>query len=254
MNIQITKHIIGDENLQAVDARQLHGNLEVKTEFKDWIKRKIKKYDFVDGSDFSSFLSESIGGRPSTEYVVTIHMAKELAMLENNDQGKKIRKYFIEVEKKARNQIQALPQNYEEALEQLLSATKHNNSIKVIVKKQEELLALQSPLAEIGEDFIKSKDKSMRFDDFCHTLGDGLGRTTVFRILRAAKYFYKGNDNHNRPFQTYINKGYFNVIWNTRLAKHNPYGVDYPRVEIMPKGIKFFTKSKLLELKKKHNI
>ena len=29
------------------------------------------------------------------EYVLTIDMAKEIAMLENNEIGKKIRKYFI---------------------------------------------------------------------------------------------------------------------------------------------------------------
>ena len=34
------------------------------------------------------------------EYYLTIDMAKELCMVENNDIGRKIRKYFIEVEYK----------------------------------------------------------------------------------------------------------------------------------------------------------
>ncbi len=34
------------------------------------------------------------------EYYLTIDMAQELCMVENNDIGRKIRKYFIEVEYK----------------------------------------------------------------------------------------------------------------------------------------------------------
>ncbi|MBU4370005.1 antA/AntB antirepressor family protein, partial [Patescibacteria group bacterium] len=34
----------------------------------------------------------------SIEYILTIDMAKEVAMLENNELGKKVRKYFIRTE------------------------------------------------------------------------------------------------------------------------------------------------------------
>lgn len=85
-----------------VNARNLHEFLEAKTEFKDWIKRRLDECDAIEDEDFSSFLSESTGGRPSREYILKLDIAKEISMLEKNQKGKQIRRYFIAVEKKAK--------------------------------------------------------------------------------------------------------------------------------------------------------
>ena len=85
--------------LQTVSARELHEKLNVKTEFKDWIKRMIE-YGFEDKKDFCSFLSKNTGGRPSKEYFISIDMAKEICMIQRSETGKKFRQYFIECEKK----------------------------------------------------------------------------------------------------------------------------------------------------------
>lgn len=58
--------------VQAVNARELHAFLQVQTAFKDWIARRIAEYDFVDGADFCSILSESTGGRSRTDYFITL--------------------------------------------------------------------------------------------------------------------------------------------------------------------------------------
>ena len=80
-----------------VSGRELHAALGVATQYKDWFPRMCE-YGFIEGRDFSSILSESTGGRPSTEHALSIPLAKELCMLQRNDQGKKIRQYFISVE------------------------------------------------------------------------------------------------------------------------------------------------------------
>jgi hypothetical protein len=43
-------------------------------------------------------LGKSIGGRPATEYILTLDMVKQLAMLENNEKGREIRRYLIRIE------------------------------------------------------------------------------------------------------------------------------------------------------------
>lgn len=90
--------------IQTVNARELHLFLEVGKDYSTWIKDRIEKYSFEEGKDFSPVLGKSIGGRPSTEYHISIDMAKELAMVERNEKGKQARQYFIEVEKAYRAQ------------------------------------------------------------------------------------------------------------------------------------------------------
>lgn len=71
-----------------LSARDLHNQLQIHTKFNDWFSR-MKEYGFDEGTDFYSFLSESTGGRPATDYQITLDMAKEIAMLQRNEKGKK---------------------------------------------------------------------------------------------------------------------------------------------------------------------
>ena len=101
--INITKTTINDEEVNAVNARELWERLEIGTKFNTWMPRRIEEYGFEEGRDFVTILGKS-HGRPSKEYIISLDMAKELAMVENNEQGRKIRQYFIEVEKQYRKQ------------------------------------------------------------------------------------------------------------------------------------------------------
>lgn len=81
-----------------ISARELHGFLEVGSEFSHWFKRMCE-YGFTEGQDFSPFLTESTGGRPAQDAQLTIDMAKEICMLQRNDKGKQARQYFIQLER-----------------------------------------------------------------------------------------------------------------------------------------------------------
>ncbi len=102
---QIQAH---DALIQAVNARELHTFLQNKRQFSDWIKQRIAEYDFVENQDFViiSQICETMtksGERRATtknEYYITLDMAKELSMVERNEQGRMARRYFIECEKR----------------------------------------------------------------------------------------------------------------------------------------------------------
>ena len=92
---------------QAVNARELHSYLEVGRDFSTWIKERIFKYDFIENVDFIHVPKSGDGintGFQPIDYFISIEMGKELCMVENNEQGKTARKYFIECEKQAKNQ------------------------------------------------------------------------------------------------------------------------------------------------------
>ena len=49
---ELIKVQTNENNEQVVSGRDLHKFLEVKTLYKDWIKRKIEKYGFIENIDF----------------------------------------------------------------------------------------------------------------------------------------------------------------------------------------------------------
>lgn len=93
--------IIQNEDQQFVDARHLHKFLNVKTKFNQWIVGRIKEYDFIEGLEYFRNFGKSIT-KPTNEYQLTFDMAKELAMVERNEQGRTIRRWFISKEKELR--------------------------------------------------------------------------------------------------------------------------------------------------------
>jgi phage anti-repressor protein len=88
-----------------VDSRLLHEKLKIMHRYNDWIRNRISEYGFENGRDFYYNLSKSTGGRRRLEYIITIDMAKELAMVECSPFGRAVRRYFIEVEKQYRDWI-----------------------------------------------------------------------------------------------------------------------------------------------------
>lgn len=95
---------IGGVPANVCDARELHAYLQNGDAFANWMKVRIEKYGFEESRDFSIALGNTKakkGGQNRKDYHLSIDMAKELSMVENNEQGRVARRYFIDMERKA---------------------------------------------------------------------------------------------------------------------------------------------------------
>jgi anti-repressor protein len=109
----ISQRVVGGVQINAVNARDLHGALGCGADFSTWMKERIDQYGFVAGRDFEVYHQTVVnhrGGRPAKEYALSLDMAKELAMVERSQKGKEVRTYFIECERKLHGQT-GLPQS-----------------------------------------------------------------------------------------------------------------------------------------------
>lgn len=116
---------------KVVYGSELHKALEVKSNYRDWVKNRFNDCDAVENEDYQSFAKIlAKGGRPQKDHIIALDIAKEMAMLERNDKGKQVRRYFIEIEKR----IKAEPKTTAEMLviyaNQLLENERRMNSIE----------------------------------------------------------------------------------------------------------------------------
>lgn len=127
---------------QLVDARTLHTFLEVGKDFSNWIRSRIKQYDFQEHQDYTLAKTGELdnqGFQGRIDYHLTLDMAKELSMVERNAKGKEARRYFIECEKRLLGQV---PAHVAKAYDELVT-----NKIPEYLK----IITAPLPIAEFEE-------------------------------------------------------------------------------------------------------
>lgn len=190
---------IEDRNgLQFVNARELHESLGVGRDFSSWIKERIEKYGFLEGNDYekcSPDLGSGInGGQNRVEYLLSVSMAKELTMVENNDKGREIRQYLIKIESAWNS-----PEMIMARALQMASKT---------IEGQNKQIAEMKPKAEFYDQVADSKD-ALDMRSVAAILNiDGMGRTNLFAALRTKGIL----DSENKPYRKFQDAGYFRVI------------------------------------------
>lgn len=92
------------------DGRRLYDFLDPGRDYSTWITGRLREFGFEEGKDFVKYdglIAPNPGtsksrARKSVEYHLSLDTAKELAMVENSDKGREVRRYFIECEKRLR--------------------------------------------------------------------------------------------------------------------------------------------------------
>lgn len=113
---------INNEPTLLCNARDLHAFLGVGKDYSTWINDRISEYGFKANLDYTVF-SPDLGktvGRRRKDYHLTLDTAKELAMVERNEKGRQIRRYFIECEKKLHQQSSTVLAPHRECLPKMV--------------------------------------------------------------------------------------------------------------------------------------
>lgn len=252
--------VIEYDGKQAVNARELHEKLGNKKQFANWIQLRIEQYGFVENQDFQVFnqkVKNSNGGRSRKEYALSLDMAKELCMVENNDAGRRIRKYFIEVEKKARTQNPfAIPQTYSEALQLAANQAKQIEQQKLALEqkkiendklvadgKRKDATIVRMKPKEVFTDAVAGSKGNCLVGEVAKLItqnGYKIGEKQFFAWLRDNGYLGKKGERYNIPNQQYMGKNPFFYI--KRGVRQGDNGVLHTTSTTMltPKGQIYF--------------
>lgn len=93
---------------QVVSARELYEYLEINERFSRWFDRMCT-YGLIENVDYTPYQNvHPLNNQEIFDYALTLDCAKEISMLQRNEKGKEARKYFIEVEKAARQTVKNL--------------------------------------------------------------------------------------------------------------------------------------------------
>ena len=196
--ITITTNEVGEPT---VLGRDLHEFLGVTTRYNDWFPR-MAEYGFIEGKDFYSFLSKTseTGGRPSTDHLLTIDMAKEICMIQRTEVGKQARQYFIQVEKDYNSPEKIMARA-------LRIAERELSTLKLDVERMKP--------KEIFADSVASSQSTILIGELAKILkakGYETGQKRLFETLRQDGFLIKrkGSD-YNMPTQKAMELGLFEI-------------------------------------------
>lgn len=136
INNELIKVEINDKMEQVVSARDLYNGLEIKRKFSLWVKSNFD--NFIEGEDYEGVLLSTPYNKTHNngkmqeiqDYVITVSMAKELAMMSKSKKGKQYRKYFIELERKWNDPQEVVKRGYEILRNENIKLKIENNNIK----------------------------------------------------------------------------------------------------------------------------
>ena len=85
---------------KVVYGSELHEVLGAPSVYREWAKRRLSDIDAIEDEDFQGVEISTPSGQTKKDHIIKLDTAKEMAMLERNEKGKQVRRYFIRVEKK----------------------------------------------------------------------------------------------------------------------------------------------------------
>ena len=201
--------IFDNENGEVkISGRQLHMFLEVPTRYNDWFARMCE-YGFAEGVDFYSNLSKTseLGGRPATDHLMTLSMAKELAMLQRTEKGKEARRYFIRIEEEWNTPERVMARA-------LLFSKKMLDGVQAQLTEATEQIERDRPKV-LFADSVSASHTTILIGELAKIIkqnGVDMGQNRLFQWMRENGYLIgrQGTD-YNMPTQRAMEMGLFTI-------------------------------------------
>ena len=206
--------IFNSENGEVqISGHQLHMFLEVQTPYWKWFPRMCE-YGFTEGIDFNTdknVLVQNEGGREVrreiTDHLMTLSMAKELAMLQRTERGKEARLYFIRVEEKWNSPAQVMARA-------LLLSKKMLDDTQAQLTDARTQIERDRPKV-LFADSVSASDTTILIGELAKIIkqsGVDMGQNRLFQWMRKKGYLVsrQGTD-YNMPTQKSMDMELFTI-------------------------------------------
>ena len=222
---------VNDNQEPVVSGRQLHEALGVNSNYTTWFDR-MTEYGFTENEDYvllSNFGNQTgRGGHNKVDHVIKLDMAKEIAMIQRTERGKKVRQYFIQVEKDFNSPEKIMARA-------LLMADKkvHHLEAQIEADKPKVLFA----------DAVSASHSSILVGDLAKLIsqnGFKIGANRLFAWLRENGYLIKRKGcDWNMPTQKSMELGLFEIKETTITHADGHISIS-KTVKVTGKGQQYF--------------
>ena len=178
--ISLNQSAINGELQQTVNARELYTQLGLdKSNWARWTKQNIVANPFaLENKDWVGFVIMT-NGNETTDYALTLDLAKKLAMQVKTENGELVREYFLTCEKKLKEQT--VPLTFAEALRAYADEVESHEQTK-------QTLAIAEPKAQYFDNLVERNLLS----NFTITAKEfGIKRKDLIDYLLVNKYVYR---------------------------------------------------------------
>lgn len=223
-----------DTETQTISARELHEKLNIESNFTTWFKRMCE-YGFFEGTDFFPKMEESTGGRPATDYSISVDMAKQICMIQRTPEGKAVRQYLIDLEKAWNTPEQVFARALKMA-DQTISKLKGDNA--ALLEDNERMRP-----KEVFADAVATSQTSILIGELAKILkqnGINTGEKRLFEWLRNNGYLIsrRGTD-YNAPTQKSMEMMLFEVK-ETSISHADGHVTITKTTKVTGKGQQYF--------------